>query len=51
MDYINAQASTILDQIETTTNTESRIVNHFSGVFISTEIINFTYFLKIKLRD
>lgn len=40
----------LLDQIETTTNTESRIVNHFSGVFVSTEIINLTYFLKNKIK-
>ena len=43
MDYINAQASTILDQIETSaTNTGSRIINQFSCVFVSTEIINLT---------
>jgi hypothetical protein len=43
MDYINAQASTILDQIETSaTNTGSRIIDQFSCVFVSTEIIILT---------
>ena len=53
MDYINAQASTILDQIETSaTDTRSRpikkkngsrIIKQFSGVYVSTQqIINLT---------
>jgi len=54
MDYINAQASTILNQIETSATdtrsrpikkkkTGSRIIKQFSGVYVSTQqIINLT---------